>query len=295
MAAHFDIRPIVHLRFRATRADAAAASVNPARVRRRLRRAAVIGAVSVLLFGIGAGVASAHVTVNPNTAAAGSYAKLTFRVPTESATASTVALTVSLPTDHPFPNVSLMPVPGWTASMHTVPLNPPVTEGTFDLTEATDSVTWKADDGVGAKPGEFMEFAISVGPVPDVQSMVFPAKQTYSDGSVVAWDQVASGNAHDTLDHPAPTLTITPAGAAAGTAAADASSSTGADVLAAIALLLAAIALLVAVLALRRRTRPAAPTANTPPTPTGRPAGDDEPRRSVAAGARTSSSPDEGS
>lgn len=258
-----------------------AAGAAAPRRRHLLRRAGIIGAASAVLFGLGAGIASAHVTVNPNTTAAGSYAKLTFRVPTESATASTVSLTVSLPTDHPFPTVSLMPVPGWTASTHTAALNPPVTEGKFDLTQATDSVTWRADDGVGVKPGEFMEFSISVGPVPDVPSMVFPAKQTYSDGSVVAWDQVASGGSQ-TLDHPAPTLTITPAGTAPGTAAASGTDTTT-QVLAAIALVIAAIALLLAVIGLRRRPKPARSAAAAP----------SEARPPAPAGVSTSSSPED--
>jgi uncharacterized protein YcnI len=244
------------------------------------RRAGIVAAASVLLFGLGAGVAFAHVSVNPNEVAAGSWAKLTFRVPNESATASTVSVKVSLPTDHPFPSVSLMPIPGWTATPHTVTLNPPVTEGKFTLNEATDSITWTAADGVGIKPGEFMEFSISVGPVPDVASLAMPAQQTYSDGSVVSWDQVTSA-AHDDSaghdgaaepDHPAPMLTVTKTavgdahGAAAGASGASGTGGTAttdstAQWLAASALILAAIALLVAVIGLRRRPqRGAAPS-----------------------------------
>jgi uncharacterized protein YcnI len=161
-----------------------------------------------LLLAAGAGVASAHVTVNPNSVTAGSYAKLTFRVPTESATASTVSLQVTLPADHPFPSVSVMQLPGWTAKVTKTELDAPVTEGDFKLTEAVTSITWTADDGVGIKPGEFMEFPISVGPVPDVPSMQFPAAQTYSDGSVVSWNEVAKAGSTAELDHPAPVLTI---------------------------------------------------------------------------------------
>jgi hypothetical protein len=55
---------------------------------------AVAAAVSVFAF---AGPASAHVTVNPNTATQGGYTKLTFRVPNKKANANTVALEVNLP------------------------------------------------------------------------------------------------------------------------------------------------------------------------------------------------------
>lgn len=221
-------------------------------------RVGIVGALTAALIGLGAGPASAHVTVNPSNATSGSYAKLTFRVPTESDTASTVSLQVALPTDHPFASVSLQPVPGWTATTETVTFDPPLQTGRFELTEATSSVSWTADDGVGVKPGEFQEFSISVGPVPDVAALTFPAAQTYSDGAVVHWDEVAADgqDPHD-LDHPAPLLTIT--AAQPGTASSDAAtpvagtSDTTAQILAAVALVVAALALLVAALGRRRR------------------------------------------
>lgn len=268
--------------------------------RRGWARFGLVGLITTLLLALGAGVASAHVTVNPNSVTAGSYAKLTFRVPTESETASTVALQVTLPKDHPFPSVSVMQIPGWTPKVITTALNPPVVEGSFKLTEAVTSITWTADDGVGIKPEEFMEFAISVGPVPNVPSMQFPANQTYSDGSVVRWDQTrAPGTAEPA--HPAPLLTITPAvassdavatpsgQAAAGptvTGASEAyqsavtvtSPDSTARVLSVIALILAALALLVAVLGVRRRPAPGGPPTRvrreppSPPDPPQRPA-----------------------
>lgn len=238
---------------------------------RRWARIGIVGALAAALLGLGAGVASAHVTVNPPDASAGSYAKLTFRVPTESATASTVSLQVSLPTDHPFTSVSLQPVPGWTATTKTVTFNPPLQTGKFNLTEAVASVTWTADDGVGVKPGEFQEFSLSVGPVPDVASLTFPAAQTYSDGSVVEWNQVAAaGQDPHSLDHPAPLLTIEQSAAAAPeptTTGSNASSVTAsttdttAQILAAAALVVAAVALVIAALGWRRRTPRTVPGA----------------------------------
>ncbi|MEO7127116.1 MAG: YcnI family protein [Nakamurella sp.] len=222
----------------------------------RLGRIAVVAAIGAMLFGLGAGVASAHVTVNPGEVASGSWAKLTFRVPTESATASTVALQVLLPTDHPFPNVSVMPVPGWAVTPSVKKLDPPVVQGKFTLTEATSSVTWAAQDGNGIAPGEFQEFSISVGPIPDVASMVLPAIQTYSDGSIVEWKGVAAPGADThSLDHPAPVLTITNAAAPADAHAAPPAppaADTTAQILGGAALLIAAIALVFAVLSWRR-------------------------------------------
>lgn len=221
-------------------------------------RLVTIALATALLLGTTAGIAAAHVTVNPDETEAGSWAKLTFRVPNESDTASTVAISVALPTDHPFPTVSVMPVPGWTVATTTATLDPPVTEGRFTLDEVTDSVTWTADDGAGIGPGEFLEFAISVGPVPAVASLVLPATQTYSDGTVVAWDQVAANGAAEP-DHPAPVLTITEADHAAAPpdSLADRSTTTDAtaQLMGAWGLAVAAVALVVAIIAVVRKRR----------------------------------------
>ena len=54
-----------------------------------------------------AGPAAAHVTVNAPGATQGGYAVVAFRVPSESATASTTKLVVQLPADTPFAAVSV--------------------------------------------------------------------------------------------------------------------------------------------------------------------------------------------
>ena len=71
-----------------------------------LRAGAVAAAAATLILAV-AGPASAHVTVNPDTATKGGYTKVTFRVPTESDTASTTRVEVNLPTDTPVASVSL--------------------------------------------------------------------------------------------------------------------------------------------------------------------------------------------
>jgi uncharacterized protein YcnI len=53
--------------------------------------AALVGGMTLAL----AGPAAAHVTVNPNTAAPGGFAKVTFRVPNESDTADTTKIEVN--------------------------------------------------------------------------------------------------------------------------------------------------------------------------------------------------------
>lgn len=225
--------------------------------------------------------ASAHVHVDPDQASPGSYTLLTFRVPTESATAGTVRVEVDFPTATPFTSLSYQPVPGWSAEITTSQLPKPVKISGATVTEAPTKIVWTADSGVQIAPGQFQQFSVSAGVVPDTGSIMMPTTQTYSDGTVVKWDQPtpASGNEPE---HPAPTLYIndappneaTPTIVSSTTAASPAES--GASSVDAVALgigitgvALAAIALVVAVLALTRPGRKPATAATNDGEPAG--------------------------
>lgn len=251
------------------------------------RAAVALGAATALALAAPL-AASAHVRVNPDAAAAGSYATLTFKVPTESATAGTVKLEVDLPTDTPFSSVSYQPVPGWSTQVVTEKLAKPVKTATATITEAATKVIWTAEKGVQIAPSQFQQFTISAGPVPDTGSVLLPAHQTYSDGTVVDWDQKTPASGKEP-EHPAPTLYIndTPPSADAsggastapsvtatpgtsGTSGMSATSATSATDGVAIGLgiggiALGAIALVVAVFAFTRRRASGASAASTAP------------------------------
>jgi hypothetical protein len=58
------------------------------------------------------------------------------------------------------------------------------------------------------QPGEFDEFEVSVGPLPeDADQILFPSLQTYQSGEVVRWidEPLESG---EEPEHPAPLLTL---------------------------------------------------------------------------------------
>jgi uncharacterized protein YcnI len=172
-----------------------------------LRAALAVAGASALVL-VTSGVASAHVTAQPGSAAQGSYAEVAFRVPSESETASTVKLEVTLPTDHPVPSVRTTPMPGWTAALTTVPLNPPIQTDDGSVTQAVHTITWTAQPGTKLGPTEFADFVVSMGALPDnADSLVMPAVQTYDDGSVVRWDQVQAPGAPEP-EHPAPVLKL---------------------------------------------------------------------------------------
>lgn len=175
------------------------------------RRLLVGGGLSVLLVGTVAAPASAHVTVSSPSATQGGFGVLTFRVPTESDTASTTDVKVQFPPDQPLASVSVKPVPGWTYTVTTKKLTTPIKSDDGEVTEVVDTVEWKAAAGSpGIKPGEFNEFQVSAGPLPKVDSLTFKTIQTYSDGKEVAWiEEPTSGGSEP--EHPAPTLKLAPA------------------------------------------------------------------------------------
>jgi uncharacterized protein YcnI len=238
----------------------------PSMTRPRLSRRAGIrvaagvvgGAIAVLL---GATAASAHVHVGGQDASRGGYGVLTFRVPTESVTASTTGVTVTLPAATPIASVSVQPLAGWTATVTTAKLAKPITTDDGRVTTAVSRIEWKADAAAAIRPGQFQQFAVSAGPLPDVAEMAFPTLQTYSDGTTVNWNEVATGGALP--EHPAPVLALTAPAAdheaapiASGSGAvADPSTSTAALAVGIAAVVLAAAALIVAIVGLLRGAR----------------------------------------
>lgn len=231
----------------------------------RLTRAVATGAAAVALVVVPVTAAFAHVPVTPGSSAAGATTTLTFRVPNESDSAATTAVTLTMPTATPLIAVSARPVAGWTVSVVEAPLpTPAVVDGTT-ITKAPATITWTATDPAAAiGQHQFQEFEISAGPLPAAgTALVFPTTQTYSDGTVVHWDQVQTGATEP--EHPAPAFTVTPAvdttAATTGSAGSGSAASDGtARALAGSGLVLGVAALLLAAGALLRR-RPTAGAA----------------------------------
>jgi uncharacterized protein len=178
----------------------------------KMRRPVIVAGMAAALLAVAA-PAYAHVTVNSPGATAGGYAVVTFRVPTESDTASTTALAVQLPQATPFASVSVQPHPGWSFTTKNTKLSTPIkTDDGDEITEAITEIDWKADGAATAiKPGEFDQFNVSVGPLPQAASITFKAIQTYSDGKEVDWTEVPAQGSTAEPEHPAPTLKLTAA------------------------------------------------------------------------------------
>jgi uncharacterized protein YcnI len=147
--------------------------------------------------------ASAHVHIDPNQVSAGSDALLQFAVPNESATAGTTKVTLTIPQDTPFADVSYVAVPGWTTELTKVQLAKPIKGDNGDITEAVTTVTWTANPGSEITDGQIGIFPLEVGNVPNTGSIVLTVDQAYSDGTVVSWSDTGA-----TAEHPAPVLYV---------------------------------------------------------------------------------------
>jgi uncharacterized protein YcnI len=150
--------------------------------------------VAALIGGLYAGIgpAAAEVHVNADNAVRGEEAVLTFRVPSKSDTQTlTTRVGIALPD---VASATTEPMPGWTARLDRDP-----------ATGMVRAVTWTAAAGVGIEAGEFALFRLAV-TLPNTPKLSFPVTQTYSDGTVVRWDQPPLPGAD--VKHPTPTLTL---------------------------------------------------------------------------------------
>ncbi len=181
-------------------------------------RASAVVSCAALVSVIGMSAASAHVTVSsPGAVSGGTDTIISFRVPDESDTASTVGLKVQLPTDTPIADVLVQPLTGWTAKVIQSKLATPITTDDGTITEAVSEIDWSlSTPSAAVKPGQFQQFVVIAGKLPDTSSLTFKAIQTYSDGKVVSWVQQSTAGTE--ADFPAPVLTLAAASAAGGTA-----------------------------------------------------------------------------
>lgn len=133
--------------------------------------------------------AGAHVTLQPQEAAAGDFTVLDVRVPNERDDAATTKVDVRFPPGFVF--ASYQPVAGWSVEVK--------------MAKQVSQMTWTAEsDRAGIQPGQFVDFPISVQiPGEAGDTLTFKALQTYDDGEVVRW--IASPGSEE----PAPQVAVT--------------------------------------------------------------------------------------
>nr|WP_198283520.1 YcnI family protein [Saccharomonospora glauca] len=165
---------------------------------RRIARGAVLCAATATSLLLAGGIASAHVTANVygDTPEKGGYGAIVLRVPNEEEKVGTTEVEVTIPAEYGITSARTKPVPGWTA----------------EVTETDDVVTritWKAEDGheIAAGTTSYEEFEIVLGALPeDVDTLVLPTSQTYSDGTVVKWDEPPADDSEP--ERPAPVVEL---------------------------------------------------------------------------------------
>ena len=231
---------------------------------RPVLRVAAVAAATLALLGVGAGVASAHVSVSSTNAAPGGFGTVVFTVPNESDSANTNRVQVQIPDATPLAQVLVQPVPGWTATTTQRQLPKPVTDDEGNAVSTVISVVDFTATAGGIAPGQFQQFTLSAGAFPDKGSFTFNVLQTYSDGTQAAWiDPTVAGQPEP--EHPAPVLRLTASGGgaavsggagqspAASTSSSD-SAPTGLTLFLSILALVVALAAVVLAVLNRRRT-----------------------------------------
>jgi periplasmic copper chaperone A len=158
--------------------------------------------------------AQAHVTLQPNTAAAGAFTVENVRVPNERDNASTVKVDVQLP--HGFVFASYEPKLGWSVKVTREKLAKPIHTDDGPIDEEIRRITFTGHGRYGKiGPGQFMDFPLSVQiPGKPGDKLIFKAIQTYSNGEVVRWIGAPDS------DTPAPVVTVVEAASAGGSGAA---------------------------------------------------------------------------
>src|SRR4029450_13202370 len=146
--------------------------------------------------------ARAHVTLQPNQAAAGSFTVLNVRVPTERDDAATSKIDVQFPAG--FAAARYQAVPGWKVRVVMKKLAKPIQTGDGPITEGVRRMIWTRPSKIGGvKPGQFQDFPISVQiPGKAGDKLTFKALQTYSNGEIVRW--IGAPDA----ETPAPIVTV---------------------------------------------------------------------------------------
>lgn len=192
------------------------------RFSRTLKSTAAIGATAGLML-LGLGAASAHVSATPSETAAGAYSLVTFSVAHGCDGSPTKSLTITLPEElnDATPTVN----PNWTISTAIQKLDTPRTLANGSkISERTASITYTAKTPL--KDHERDAFTLSV-QLPDAAgtTLHFPTLQKCESGQT-DWKEIpAAGADHDSVEAPAPELTITKSVAGDGHGAGDAAAS----------------------------------------------------------------------
>ncbi len=155
-------------------------------------------------------VASAHISLHPNTIPAGAFATLDVRVPGEQEGAYVTRVDMLMPPG--FTSVDYENVPGWSARTVSEKVSPPIETDEGPVSEEVGQVVWTWQGPLGkVEDNQFIQLPLSVA-IPAAlagQSVQFKTVQSYSNGQVVHWIDPSL-----TAEHPSPRINVTTRGGA---------------------------------------------------------------------------------
>ncbi|WGY03528.1 YcnI family protein [Nocardioides sp. QY071] len=171
-----------------------------------------LGATAALgIVALTAGAASAHVSVSPDTTAAGSYAVLTFSVPHGCEGSPTTKVAIQMPED--VPQVTPTVNPNWTVEKVSEKLAEPLKDAHGnEITERVSQVVYTAKTPLADGYRDTLALSLQL-PEKVGETLTFPVLQTCEKGET-AWNETpAEGQDEEELENPAPALTVTEASA----------------------------------------------------------------------------------
>lgn len=172
-------------------------------------RVAGAGAAALAIVGVSAIPASAHVTVTPDTTAAGAYAVLTFSFGHGCEGSPTTALRIAMPEE--IPSVTPTINPGWTVEKVDQKLDEPVEDAHGNqLTERVAEVVYTAKTPVVDGFRDTVQLSVQL-PDAEGETLAFPVVQTCVKGETGWTETAAEGQDAEALESPAPLVTITEA------------------------------------------------------------------------------------
>lgn len=167
---------------------------------------ATLGATALLSLGLVA-PASAHVTVAPNTTAAGAYAVLTFAYGHGCDGSATTEIAIQMPEE--IPSVAPTRNDFYTVEKVMETLDEPITDAHGnEITERVAQVVYTAKTPLPDGYRDSLELSVQL---PDAagETLAFPVVQTCEEGET-GWTQIAAeGEDPNELDTPAPVVTVT--------------------------------------------------------------------------------------
>ncbi len=172
-----------------------------------VRRTLTAAVATTGLMGLGLAGAAAHVTIKPDTTAAGAYANLTVAFSHGCDGSATTKLTITLP--EPLVDAKPEIISGWKVEKVTETLDEPLTlDNGSSVTERIGQIVYTAETPI--EDGYLQKMDLSV-QLPDAEgeTLAFPVLQTCEEGETDWAEIAAEGEDPHSLEAPAPTVNVT--------------------------------------------------------------------------------------